>query len=83
MDGSPWRAIALLFRPRRPLRPRRDGPELSPLYPLISGPRSQSAFLQRLTQRSRDLCVSLDTLCRFPGDNGDKHPTIGQHGQSE
>ena len=41
MDGSPWRAIALLFRPRRPLRPRRDGPELSPLYPLISGPRGQ------------------------------------------
>ena len=47
MDGSPWRAIALLFRPRRPLRPRRDGPELSPLYPLISGPRSQLTFLSR------------------------------------
>jgi hypothetical protein len=33
MDGSRWRAIALLFRLAGLCAPGRDGPELSPLYP--------------------------------------------------
>jgi len=83
MDGSRWRAIALLFRLAGLCAPGRDGPELSPLYPLLSGLRSQLTFLSRQSGQSRGYPPSLDTFGRFTGYNRDNVPTIGKHGQSE